>query len=221
MDSFKVKKHKSAFCRVQLSVPDLLKDQIDNCPPHFQDESLKWAAAQKQNTPYSIFVVLCIVPTSQVFISPTVSQTHLINATSVTLLLVLSSSFKFTAIENDAPGFVCNFFSFGIETSCFFFGGKELFFMFGVQVITRCCIILGCSCHSTAELSLLLHLMWVYICNVSSSGKLFSAWRQQVESSKSTSRWQSSAIRIIDHLHMNGSRPLVFSLFGTYLLLFN
>lgn len=91
----------------------LLKDQIDNCPP-FQGDSLKWAAAQKQSTPYSIFVVLCIVPTSQVH--TTVSQTHLIIVTSVTLRLVLSSSFKFTEIENGAPGFVCNFFSFGIET---------------------------------------------------------------------------------------------------------
>lgn len=116
MDSFKVRKHKSAFCRVQLSIPDVLKDQIDNYPPHFQDESLKWAAAQKESTLYSIFVALCIVPTSQFFISPTVNQTHLINATSVTLHLVLSYSFKFTVIEKDALGFVCNFFSFGIES---------------------------------------------------------------------------------------------------------
>lgn len=46
----------------------------------------------------------------------------------------------------DAAGF----FSFGNETSCFFFGGTGLFWTFGVQVITRCSIILGCSFHSSS-----------------------------------------------------------------------
>lgn len=133
LDSFKVRRHKSAFCSVQLSVPDLLKDWINNCPPHFQDKPLKWAAVQKQNTPYSIFVVLRIVQTSQVFIFPTVSQTHLINATSVTLGVSVSapvSDFnKFTAIENDAPGFQL-FPLLWEETSCCFFGGNGLFCTF-------------------------------------------------------------------------------------------
>lgn len=158
-----MRRHKSAFCSVQLSVPDLLKDWINNCPPHFQDKPLKWAAVQKQNTPYSIFVVLRIVQTSQVFIFPTVSQTHLINAASVTLGVSVwapvSNFNKFTAIENDAPGFQL-FPLLWEETSCYFFGGNGLFCTF-VQLYQM----LHNSGLQLPHVSVVLCLMWVFICD--------------------------------------------------------
>lgn len=200
-----MRRHKSAFCSVQLSVPDLLKDWINNCPLHFQDKPLKWAAVQKQNTPYSIFVVLRTVQTSQVFIFPTVSQTHLINAASVTLGVSVwapvSNFNKFTAIENDAPGFQL-FPLLWEETSCCFFGGNELFCTFaqlyqmlhnsGLQLPQRSGPLSG------SMFNVSLHMR--------SSGKLFSWWCQQVGSLESTlpRQYSPSAVRIIDHLPVNG-----------------
>ena len=40
-ESFKVRRHKSAFWSVHLSIPDSLRDWINNCPPEFQDKPLK------------------------------------------------------------------------------------------------------------------------------------------------------------------------------------
>lgn len=214
MDSFKVRRHKSAFCSVQLSVPDLLKDRIDNCPPYFQDKPLKWAAAKKQNTPHSIFVVLRIVRTSQVSIFPTVSQTHLINATSVTLGISVGapvSNFnKFTAIENDAPGFLCNFFSF--------VNRDELLFLWRKRVV----LYVWCSAYyqmlhnSRLQLPQRRKPFIGFTFNASLHMRSFFRWKivlvffchQQVDSLESTSHRQSSlpVIRIIDHLHTNGPK---------------
>lgn len=79
----------------------------------------------------------------------------------------------------------CITFLFESKIASCFFGEKTLFWQIGIQVTVGCCIIVGCSCQSTADLPLVLHFMRVYICYVSSSGKLFSAWCQQVDSLES------------------------------------
>lgn len=115
------------------------------------------------------------------------SQTHLINATSVTLGVSVwapvSHFNKFTAIENDALGFQL-FSLLWIETIYFFLGGNGLFCTL-VQLYQMLH-------NSGLQLPQCSRRFIGFTCNVSlhmrSSGKLFSLWCQQVESLESTSQ---------------------------------
>lgn len=94
----------------------------------------------------------------------------------------------FIVIEMDALRFTNVLYNFSFledtKASCFY-GGKAMFCQIDIEVIAGCCIIVGCSCQSTGDFPLVLHFMRVYIRYVSSSGKLFSAWCQQVDSLES------------------------------------
>lgn len=90
-ESFKVRRHKSAFWRVQLSIPDSLRDWINSCPLEFQDKSLKWAVGlQLANvTVYLDFLKLLLhrlhkktYETPQTFIFSTALRTYLAYASS-------------------------------------------------------------------------------------------------------------------------------------------
>ena len=126
------------------------------------------------------------------FIFRTVHQTCLINEHQLLQFTCVrkSLSFKFQYIqsnENGCSGFLLVNFNFcgHKKKNPASFVGKALFCQIGIQVIAGCCIIWGCSCQSMADLPLVLHFMRVYIRHVSSSGKLFSAWCQQVDSLES------------------------------------
>ena len=102
----------------------------------------------------------------------------------------VSNFSRFRAMKTDALGFYQITFLFvnikkKTKKHPASFVGKALFCQIGIQVIAGCCIIWGCSCQSMADLPLVLHFMRVYIRHVSSSGKLFSAWCQQVDSLES------------------------------------
>lgn len=62
VENFKVRRHKSAFWSVQLSIPDSLRDWINNCPAEFQDKPLKWAVGLQlvHTTVYFVFLKLML-----------------------------------------------------------------------------------------------------------------------------------------------------------------
>lgn len=196
---------KSAFWSVQLSIPDPLV--VGSIAVLLNFRTSLWSRQRgvwrcggvKQNTVYSVFLESsCAEQGANLggFFAFLLCTTTIINTTSAAWLWMSRFKLKFQT-SRDLLKSKKMFLVFYCITSIlwivkhstffifYFFGQKALFCQFGIQAMAGSCIILGCSCQSTADLPLVLHFMSVYIRHVSSSGKLFSARCQQVDSLES------------------------------------